>query len=125
MKFLISLVSTAIVGFALSGCIAPDMNGPINPVVQPQVSRGIEGQWIDSEGVAFSSFRNGIFETRSIDTQEKLSEGNYAMTSPQMVSLEMRSLVRGTVSRVNCALSGYSRLLCTTESGSHFTLTRQ
>ncbi|UXM94164.1 hypothetical protein N5853_08550 [Bartonella sp. HY329] len=125
MKFFLSLVSTAVIGLALSGCIAPEVTGPINPIVQPQVNRGIEGQWIDSEGVAFSTFHNGIFETRSVDTQEKLSEGNYAMTSPELVSLEMRSLVRGTVSRVNCSLSGNSRLLCTTESGSHFTLARQ
>lgn len=124
MKFFLSFFSTVTLGCVLSGCIGLNSSGPNRPISQQQ-SFGIDGQWIDSDGIAYSTFRNGMFETRSVDTQEKLSEGNYVMTSPQFASLEMRSLARGTVSRVNCAIPENTQLLCTTESGSHFTLTRQ
>lgn len=89
------------------------------------VPTSVEGRWSDSNGM-ISNFRNGAFETRAPDTNEKLSEGNYTVNSPQLIALQMRSLVRGTVSKVNCALSdNATKLLCTSQDGKQFTLTRK
>jgi len=89
------------------------------------VPNGVEGQWIDSKGM-ISNFHNGTFETRAPDTNEKLSEGNYTVNSPQLIALQLRSLVRGTVSKVNCALSNnVTKLQCTSQDGKQFTLTRK
>lgn len=108
----------AVLGFAVSACYdggsnLPSLNKPA----------GIEGRWVDANGIT-SSFRNGIFETRSADTNEKLAEGNYSLRAGSIIEIEMRSLVRGTVSRVNCSLANTSSVLCTSESGERFILNR-
>lgn len=111
------------IGIGLSGCISDAPYRPIEPI-HTTPARGIEGRWVDPNGIT-SSFHNGVFETRSADTNEKLSEGNYVSRSPTLIEIEMRSLVRGTVSRVNCAHANPTRLLCTSQDGGRFTLTRQ
>lgn len=119
MKSLVSISCLFVLGFGLAGCF------PLSPpMVSPQnIPQGIEGQWTDSNGIT-SSFRNGVFETRAPDTQEKLSEGNYVLHSPTMVSIEIRSHVSGTVSQANCALVNTARLLCTKSDGGKFALNR-
>jgi len=82
----------------------------------------LEGRWVDANGIS-STFRNGIFETRSPDTYEKLSEGNYTLNGSNIVAMEVRSLVRGTVSHVNCSLAK-AKLYCTTENNTRFVLSR-
>jgi len=72
-----------------------------------------------------SKAAGGIFETRATDTNEKLAEGNYRYQSPQLVEIDMRSIVRGTSSKVNCALVSPTQLNCTSSSGSRFSLTRR
>ncbi|AHB02854.1 outer membrane lipoprotein [Brucella ceti TE28753-12] len=79
---------------------------------------------VDPNGIA-SSFNGGIFETRTTDTNEKLAEGNYLYLSPQLVEINMRSIVRGTTSKVNCALVSPTQLNCTSSAGSRFSLTRR
>lgn len=120
MKLIVAFFSVTLVGLVLAGCdtLRPNTS-------YPQQLSSVEGQWADPRGVV-SSFYNGIFETRTSDTQEKLAEGNYVVRSPQLIEIEMRSLVRGTVSRVNCALArNSSQLFCTTQDGSHFALNRR
>ncbi|WP_413154545.1 hypothetical protein [Bartonella sp. cb54] len=89
------------------------------------ISTGINGEWIDENGI-ISSFRDGIFETRAADTREKLSEGTYYYVSTQHVEIEIHSILRGTISRVNCAISHNTmQLFCTSSVGSQFTLKRK
>lgn len=83
----------------------------------------IEGQWVDANGIT-SFFYNGIFETRSADTDEKLAEGNYALHMNRTIDIEIRSLVRGTISHVNCSHVNRSSLVCSSDSGAQFTLTK-
>lgn len=121
MKRITALFSITVLGLGLAGC--QPINAPYNPY--PQQHNSVEGQWADPRGV-ISSFYNGVFETRTSDTQEKLAEGNYVMRAPQMIEIEMRSLVRGTVSRVNCSLGNNSaQLFCTSQDGNHFVLNRK
>ncbi|WP_455478655.1 hypothetical protein V3565_01970 [Bartonella sp. B10] len=89
------------------------------------IPTGIDGEWIDENGI-ISSFRDGVFETRAADTQEKLSEGTYNYVGVQRVEIEIRSILRGTISRVSCAISYNStQLLCTSYAGSQFFLKRR
>ena len=123
MKRIAPTLCLTAMAFTLAACNLSQNYGQ-RPSVQ-NIPTGIDGQWVDKNGIV-SSFRNGIFETRSSDTREKLSEGNYRFSNPQLVEIEMRSIVRGTVSRVNCAISNNSmQLLCTSSSGSQFSLNRK
>ncbi|RCS23927.1 hypothetical protein DUT91_11750 [Phyllobacterium salinisoli] len=122
MKRFGAAATLAVVSMALASCQSA---GPMGGNV-PVASRGggIEGNWVDANGIT-SSFNSGVFVTRTTDTQEKLAEGNYRYESPQLVAIDLRSLVRGTTSRVNCAVVSPSQLNCTSSAGSQFTLTRR
>ncbi|WP_317992741.1 hypothetical protein [Bartonella gliris] len=86
---------------------------------------GIDGKWIDENGI-ISSFHNGVFETRAADTEEKLSEGTYNYVSAQHIEIEIRSILRGTISKVSCMIShNATQLLCTSQTGSQFFLKRR
>lgn len=113
----------AVMALALAAC---ETTGPGGGGNVPVVSRtsGIEGNWVDPNGIV-SSFNGGSFETRAPDTNEKMAEGNYRYQSPQLVEIDMRSIVRGTTSKVNCALVSPSQLNCTSSAGSRFSLNRR
>ncbi|MBC2887518.1 hypothetical protein H7Q97_19250 [Ochrobactrum sp. CM-21-5] len=122
MKRLRIIGPLAVLSLALAAC---ETTGPVGGNV-PVVSRtpaGIEGNWVDANGIT-SSFNGGIFETRTTDTNERLAEGNYRYLSPQLVEIDMRSIVRGTSSKVNCALVSPAQLNCTSSAGSRFSLNR-
>lgn len=120
-----SLALAVIVSASLTACTtyAPVNNGNANLPIRPAGS-AIDGGWIDANGIT-SSFNGGVFETRTTDTNEKLAEGNYRLVSPRLVEIDMRSIVRGTTSKVNCALVTTSQLNCTTSTGAQFSLTRK
>ncbi|WP_439271672.1 outer membrane lipoprotein Omp10 [Pseudochrobactrum sp. HB0163] len=110
---------------ALAACTTygPINNGGGNIPARP-ANTGIDGSWVDANGIT-SNFNGGIFETRTTDTNEKLAEGNYRYLSPRLVEIDMRSIVRGTISKVNCAQVTPSQLNCTTSTGAQFSLTRR
>jgi len=121
-------ICLAALAFSAAACSDSFMNNGFSPfggkntAAAPVSAAALEGRWVDANGIA-STFHNGIFETRSPDTNEKLSEGNYTFNPGNIIALEVRSLVRGTVSHVNCQLNG-SQLFCTAENNSKFILTR-
>jgi len=138
-KLVSNAVVLSVVACAVAACSVAStrQTAPVT-LPEPQIV-SVDGEWTDSDGISTSSFRNGIFETRSSDTFEKLSEGNYVMRSDNLVDIEMRSLVRGTVSRINCTIrhatvpiaqssqlsQGAPQLMCTSQDGTRFTLHRQ
>jgi len=114
--------SLAAVGavLALAAC---ETSGPQRMAnVGPQT--GVEGSWLDQQGVAVSRFNGGRFETVATDTGNRLAEGTYTYRDRQNVEISMRSLIRQTTSSVNCALVSPSQLNCTNSNGQQFTLTR-
>lgn len=122
MKRFRTVAPLTVMAVALAAC---QTQAPIGGNI-PSVSRsaaGIDGNWIDTNGI-ISSFNGGIFETRTTDTNEKLAEGTYRYISPQLVEIDMRSLVRGTVSKVNCAQVATTQLNCTSAAGAQFSLRR-
>lgn len=122
-RFSLSLGSAALT-LALAGCLSGQGQGG-GSVQASRPSDAVQGQWFDTSGVAFSNFNGGIFETRANDTKEKVAEGNYRFVSANLVEIDLRSLARGTQSKVNCALVSGGQLNCTSSSGQQFSLTRR
>lgn len=124
MKRFRTIGSLAVVSLALVGCVATGPGGGGGVPIINRGPAGIEGNWVDANGIT-SSFNSGVFVTRTTDTNERLAEGNYRYLSPQLVEINMRSIVRGTTSSVNCALVSPTQLNCTSSAGSRFSLTRR
>lgn len=107
----------------LSLGLAACQTQPYIPASAPVSS--FEGEWVDQNGIT-STFNNGQFQTKTTDgTNTLLAVGSYTQVSPTLAEIELRSLVRRTVSQVNCALATSTRMNCTSSSGSQFTLMRR
>lgn len=106
----------------LSACVSSPPPSRLPP--PPSQPRGVEGSWVDPNGIV-SSFQGGTFNTRSSDSNTLLASGTYRTLSPTLVEINMTSLVRKTQSRVNCALVTPSQLNCTQDSGAQFSLARR
>jgi hypothetical protein len=106
---------------ALAGCQMVDSR-PAPVAVQPT---GVDGDWISTDGVAVSRFNGGAFETVATDTGNKLAEGSYRYADARTVEISVRSLIRQTVSNVNCAVAAPNQLNCTSADGNRFVLVRR
>ncbi|EJF88156.1 hypothetical protein [Bartonella melophagi] len=123
MQHICRILCLTITILAIGACSLPHYYGEHSTV--ENISTGIDGEWIDKNGI-ISSFRNGTFETRAADTKEKLSEGTYNYVNAQHVEIEIRSILRGTISRADCRLSNDTmQLFCTSSTGLQFFLNRQ
>ena len=66
------------IGVALvlgAAVIAAGCQSAFGPTVRR--TAGVEGNWVDTNGVGLSSFNGGAFTTVAADTGNKLSEGSY------------------------------------------------
>ena len=124
MKRFSVAIGTTTLAITLAGCMSGHAGWRFG-VKLTRPSDAVQGQWFDTSGVAFSNFNNGVFETRANDTKEKLAEGNYRFASANLIEINLRSLARGTQSKVNCALVNAAQLNCTSSSGQQFSLTRR
>jgi hypothetical protein len=123
MRKLSAAFGVVLAGLALTGC---EISGPVSTLpdpIQPQ-QLGPQGNWIGTDGVAISTFGNGLFTSYAADTGARLAEGNYTVTNGNLVNLTLRSLVRGTTSQVNCLQVQQQQLNCTAASGAQFSLVR-
>jgi hypothetical protein len=119
MSYIKKLGFIGILCLGLASC----QTQPLVPASAP-VS-GFEGEWVDQNGIA-STFNNGQFQTKTTDgTNTLLAVGSYTQVSRTLAEIELRSLVRRTVSQVNCALATSTRMNCTSSAGSQFTLMRR
>jgi hypothetical protein len=107
---------------ALSACQTIYFGDPV--AVAPPVGAA-EGQWVGTDGVAVSTFANGAFSSSATDTGSKLAEGSYRYTDSQSVSINFKSLLRGTTVNANCAVVTSSQMNCTSSSGAQFSLLRK
>lgn len=115
MRQSIRLITLAAMAAALAAC-----QGSSGPGYNPN---SVEGRWLDANGIQ-STFNAGQFETRTTDTNTLLATGRYTQVNPQMVQIDMRSLVRQTNSTVNCSLVSPTQLNCTSSAGGQFSLNR-
>ena len=123
MTKLSAALCVVLAGLALTGC---EISGPVSTLpdpIQPQ-QLGPQGNWIGTDGVAISTFGNGLFTSYAADTGARLAEGSYSVANGNLVQLTLRSLVRGTTSQVNCLQVQQQQLNCTAASGSQFSLVR-
>ena len=119
VKGSLALIAAALM---LTACVSSPEPRPV-PVAQPQ-PQGVEGTWADPNGIV-STFQAGTFNTRSTDNNALLASGTYTQVSPNLIEINMTSIVRQKQSRVNCALINPSQLNCTADSGSQFSLARR
>lgn len=106
----------------LAGCVSSGLGGSGPIVTAP---RGVEGDWMSTDGVAVSRFSGGVFQTNALDTGNKLAEGSYRMADARTVEITMHSLIRQTTTNVNCLMATGAQLNCTSASGQQFVLTRR
>lgn len=85
----------------------------------------VEGQWIDGQGVALSTFSNGQFVSVATDTGQRVSEGSYRFRDDSSIEISMTSLVRQTQLSVSCTMAAANQLNCTNSQGQTFVLTRR
>ena len=107
---------------ALASCQTVDYGGPV--AVAPPVGAA-EGQWVGTDGIAVSTFNNGVFSSAATDTGSKLAEGTYRYTDPNTVAITFTSLMRQTVVNANCAVVSQTQMNCTSSSGAQFSLLRK
>lgn len=113
------ITALAVTAIALTACQTQSSYRSTAPTA------GFEGQWLDQNGI-LSTFYNGEFQTKTTDgTNTLLAVGSYTQVSPTFAEIELKSLVRKTVSKVNCSLATSSRLNCTSSTGTQFTLFRK
>jgi uncharacterized lipoprotein YddW (UPF0748 family) len=120
----ITVLSLLTAAVALAACQSERAPRDLPPIQQPQQQTGVEGAWVDPNGIV-STFQTGTFTTRTTDTNQLLASGTYIKTSPTLVEINMTSLVRNTQSKVNCALVSQRQLNCTTAEGAQFSLARR
>ena len=117
------VAAMALAALTLAGC---EISGPVSTLptpIKPQ-QFGPQGNWIGTDGVAISTFGNGLFTSYAADTGARLAEGNYSVANGNLVQLTLRSLVSGTTSQVNCLQVQQQQLNCTTASQKQFSLVR-
>ena len=118
MQYRLKLLAVAVLAIGLVAC---------QPAYQPRAvptATSIDGFWLDPNGIQ-SRFSAGTFETRSTDTNTLLATGTYLRLSPHLVQIDVRSLLRNSNSRVNCAIVSPVQLNCTSNTGEQFTLRRR
>lgn len=108
---------------ALAGCATTDCQPPSRFAEIP-LERGIDGHWLSADGSSETLFSGGAFQTAAIDTGNMLADGVYVMADEANVSITMKSLIRGTTSKVNCLLVNSVQLNCTTQDSRKFVLPR-
>ncbi len=111
----------------LTACQSSPEPRPLPPISQPQqpAMNTVDGTWTDPNGLV-STFNAGRFDTRTTDgSNAVLASGSYTAQPNGIVEINLYSNLKKTNSRVNCKLADPSRLNCTAESGTQFTLTRR
>lgn len=133
MKKSYTTYALVITSLALTSCSSSDNLSKLNlfspapqaqSESQPVATDKFTGTWQDSSGI-ISIFNHGKFATYTLDTNEKLAEGSYKALPGDKINIKLKSLVRGTVSNVECELNWYgSKLSCSSEAGPSFTLNK-
>ncbi len=120
---LLSASLAAAGALALAGCMS---GGPGAPPGSSTAPKGVEGSWLDAQGIAISTFTGGSFTTVDARTGAKLATGTYINTAQNAVEITGNSLVRANAPlNLNCILVSTSQLNCTGVDGSHFTFSRR
>lgn len=117
----LALASTLI----LSGCISAPPPGSVGPSRSMPSASFADGQWMDMQGVAVSTFSGGAFQSVATDTGNRLSQGTYRQVGNNNIEISMTSLIRQTTTRVNCSLATQTQLNCTNADGQNFSLIRR
>lgn len=118
-----NLGAVALLAAMVAGCVSAGgpSEGGVKIGAQP---KGVEGDWLSSDGIAVSKLAGGVFTTNALDTGNKLAEGSYKVAG-NTVAITVVSLIRNTTTNVDCALVAPNQLNCTSSTGTQFVLTRR
>jgi hypothetical protein len=94
------------------------------PSYAPPPTSGVEGSWIDQQGVAVSTLYSGVFESIATDTNQRISQGTYTYRNANTIDLIINSLIQGTTKNATCQLVTPYQLNCTNSDGVRFVLVR-
>lgn len=108
---------------ALAGCQS-DGGSPAPRLATPQPST-IEGQWAGTDGVAVSTFQGGKFTSTAVATGEVLTEGTYTVQPSGLIQIQFYSVRAQKDVAANCLIADRTRLNCTLDSGTQFSLLRK
>ncbi len=118
----ISRAASVLLVLGLTACQSTVYND--RPNYSPAPTSGVEGSWIDEQGVAVSTLYSGVFESIANDTGQRISQGTYAYRDANTIDLTINSLIRGTTKNATCRLVTPYQLNCTNSDGVHFVLIR-
>lgn len=113
------IAAVALVVVSVSAC---QMGGPSRQTAR---QTGIEGEWVDANGVAMSTLSGGGFRSVAVDTGQQLSTGSYTYRDSQTIDLVINSIIRGTTTQATCAQVTVDQLNCTNSAGVQFVLRRR
>lgn len=111
---------------AVSGCQVggPGGGGPPPQIASPS-RPAVDGQWIGTDGVAISTFDQGKFTSVLAASGEPLTEGSYSVESNGLIKIQFYSVRAQKDVAANCLIAEGTRLNCTLDNGTQFTLVRK
>ncbi len=121
-RTIVQVGAVALLSAWAAGCVSSAPSDGGTPIAARP--RGVEGDWLSSDGIAVSKLSGGVFTTSALDTGNKLADGSYKVAG-NTVAITVVSLIRNTTTNVNCALVAQSQLNCTSSTGQQFVLTRR
>jgi hypothetical protein len=107
-------IAALVAVFVLAGCQTYELQ---------QRGTALDGTWTSTDGDFASTFRNGSFNTRFIDTNEIVGQGTYVMTGGT-ASLRWISVRDQTQRSATCTLTSATTVRCNQQSGGGFDLVR-
>jgi hypothetical protein len=117
-----SNAACALLALAMTACQSTGYYD--RPDYSPPQATGVEGSWIDEQGVAVSTLYSGVFESIATDTGQRISQGTYTYRDPSTIDLTINSIIQGTTKNATCRLVTSFQLNCTNSDGVRFVLIR-
>lgn len=110
----------------IAGCQSGNYSGGgAPPTIASPARAPVEGQWIGTDGVAISTFEAGKFSSVLAQTGEPLTEGTYSTEPSGLIKLQFYSVKAQKEVAANCLIAEGTRLNCTLDSGTQFSLIRK
>lgn len=121
-RFVVLAATAAIAGCQIGG---PGGGSGPGPQITAPARPSVDGQWIGTDGVAISTFQAGKFTSALASSGEILTEGSYTVEPNGLVKVQFYSVKAAKDVAANCLIAEGSRLNCTLDNGTQFTLVRK
>ena len=113
------------VAAALAGCQSGSSRYSPGPTIAAPARPAVDGQWVGTDGVAVSTFEAGKFTSVLAQSGEPLTEGSYVVEPSGLIKIQFYSVKAQKDVAANCLIAEGTRLNCTLDNGTQFTLIRK